>query len=332
MRLTVIMFCFFSIALVGQDIHFSQFYYDVLGINPALVGHYDGQYRFSANQRTQWRSVTSPYNTFKLGAEANGIIPVNELDGGISIMKDRAGDSRLTTLAFEIALAYQLYVGDSTAVLRAGTQIGLISRKIDFDQLQFDNQYNGQAYDPAFANGENFNRNSLSRGDLNFGLAYEKIFDDEKKLTVGFSTFHLNQANVAFSESETSALDTRLNIHASGEYPVNETLKILPAGRFMVQGKFTETLLGARVRKIVEERYGMDRAWYLGGFGRFKDGLMLTVGLDYDQWTLGASYDFNLSPLRIASDRRGGFEFAVIHHLSIFNEKRVQHKFCPDFL
>jgi len=40
----------------AQDIHFSQFQVAPMNYNPALAGQFDGDLRFIANQRTQWRA------------------------------------------------------------------------------------------------------------------------------------------------------------------------------------------------------------------------------------------------------------------------------------
>ena len=57
----------FSGGLVyAQDIHFSQFMHNPLHQNPGNTGFHNGDYRFNAAFRDQWRAVTLPYNTFLL--------------------------------------------------------------------------------------------------------------------------------------------------------------------------------------------------------------------------------------------------------------------------
>ena len=55
----------------GQDIHFSQFYAAPHTLNPALTGSFDGDWRFAGNYRNQWKSVTEPFKTLALSADAN---------------------------------------------------------------------------------------------------------------------------------------------------------------------------------------------------------------------------------------------------------------------
>jgi hypothetical protein len=61
MRIGMLAFFFvFSYCSFAQDIHFSQFDQAMLWQNSAQVGAFNGQFRFAANQRNQWRSVTTP--------------------------------------------------------------------------------------------------------------------------------------------------------------------------------------------------------------------------------------------------------------------------------
>src|ERR1700739_1244196 len=53
----------------AQDIHFSQFYETPLLRNPALAGIFTGDYRFSSVYRTQWATVTTPYQTGSFNGE-----------------------------------------------------------------------------------------------------------------------------------------------------------------------------------------------------------------------------------------------------------------------
>jgi hypothetical protein len=61
--LMILLFVFMP-KLQAQDIHWSQFQSSPLNLNPALSGFFDGDYRFVLNHRNQWKSVTTPYNTF----------------------------------------------------------------------------------------------------------------------------------------------------------------------------------------------------------------------------------------------------------------------------
>ena len=58
-----------SIPGFSQDIHFSQFFETPLLRNPALAGIFNGDLRIQGVCRTQWNSVTTPYQTGSVNAE-----------------------------------------------------------------------------------------------------------------------------------------------------------------------------------------------------------------------------------------------------------------------
>ena len=53
----------FSVYASGQDINFSQFYELSLLRNPALGGFFKGDIKSTAAFRSQWGSVTVPFQT-----------------------------------------------------------------------------------------------------------------------------------------------------------------------------------------------------------------------------------------------------------------------------
>ena len=52
-----------------QDMHWSQFNDNPIFQNPANSGKFQGDYRFHANYKDQWRSVTVPFTTLSLSAD-----------------------------------------------------------------------------------------------------------------------------------------------------------------------------------------------------------------------------------------------------------------------
>jgi len=62
------------------------------------------------------------------------------------------------------------------------------------------------------------------------------------------------------------------------------------------------------------------------------DANYFTVGVDYQNWFVGLSYDVNLSKLVPASNNRGGFEIAVRYILNKFKPKQTIHRACPDYI
>ena len=60
--------------------------------------------------------------------------------------------------------------------------------------------------------------------------------------------------------------------------------------------------------------------------------LELPIGMYYNSWRVGLSYDVNYSPLNVASNYRGGWEISVIYILRELLPKRRNFKHCPNFI
>jgi type IX secretion system PorP/SprF family membrane protein len=305
-----------------------------MSLNPAMSGDMDVEYRFAANQRTQWRSVTSnPYSTFSISAESAGTFKKPDLGTSLYIMNDVAGDGALNTFAVNLGASYGLALNlDSSSYLRGGLQLGFTQRSIDFDGLRFDEQYNGLIYDSGLSNQENFSKDNVSHLNSNLGLTFSHQIDDRDSYMLGVSLFNLNAPEVAFLDGATVNLDQRLNLHGEYVKMIADDWDVMPAAQAMWQGTYQEYLLGARFRHIWRDDYTGLRRGYIGGFARPQDGAYVMLGMDYDQWKVGLSYDLNFSPLEVASLNRGGLELSAIYMLDVFNEIRKKHRACPAWL
>ena len=119
---------------VAQDIHFSQFYFSPLTLNPAHTGFFNGKHRFATNYKSQWKRASGgdPYVTF------TGTYDVHILDKmmkaadmagfGITVFSDKAGKGDLKTTGAFGSLAYHRdMLGNGKQLLSFGIQaIGIL--------------------------------------------------------------------------------------------------------------------------------------------------------------------------------------------------------------
>ena len=118
MKLLNFLVCTYFLSLMStmaQDIHFSQYDNSPLNLDPALAGHFDGDYRFVLNHRNQWASVTVPYKTFSGFFDTK--IPFEKLKkgtfgAGIILNNDKAGDSQLGIFQANVLLSYTQKMGN----------------------------------------------------------------------------------------------------------------------------------------------------------------------------------------------------------------------------
>ncbi len=340
-RIIFLFLLFFCVKSFAQDAHFSQFYNSPLTLNPALTGLFNGDFRFVGNYRNQWQSIPVPYSTFSASAEANNIVShkQNGLHAGILVNNQRAGDSRFTTNQIAVSLAYAFKFGrDSSHTLQLGVQPMLTNRNFNTSRLRFDQQYDGTAYNPDESNGESFSTQSITYLDAALGLAYSYRSDARHGLQIGFSTFHINKPKQSFYDNGSIVLDRKINASLSLEMPISGAMNILPAIYYSQQGKYIESLIGARLKLLKSPLRSKITAFYGGvfyrmdGFRNRGDAAIFSVGADYGSFHTAISYDINTSRLTPASSYRGGIEFAVIYIFSRFRAVHSDKKICPVFM
>lgn len=323
----------FSSLISAQDIHFSQYDLSPINLNPALTGQFVGDYRFIGNYRTQWSSVTVPYNTFSFGADARNFLPQKNFAGGLQINQDQAGDSRFKTFQAALSGTYLMPVSeDSTQNLSFGLQAGVTNKNIAYDPLYFDAQYDGYAYNAGLPTQENFANSSKTYLNLTTGIAYFNQIEKRKSIGAGIALFNLTKPNESFYNEATVKLARRLVVHANAEWKVSDKINVLPSLLYMRQGTYSEFNFGGAAKYILTDFIGLYRTVWFGMYYRNKDAGFLTGGMDYDNWKVGLSYDINTSSLVPASRKHGGFELAVIYIINKTPFKRIQHRVCPDYI
>lgn len=317
----------------AQDIHFSQFDVAPMNYNPAMTGQFNGDYRFIGNQRTQWRSVTTPYSTFGGSIDARNMKQISGLGTGLSIYKDKAGDSKLSTLQVNAAGSWLIPVSaDSLHTVSFGAHLGFTHKKIDYSQLQYDNQWNGLAFDPNIDPNEPNNRDSRTYLNFNVGAGYYWKPKKRTEFYAGLGLFNLNTPKQSFYDEPSVRLDIRMNFHANAAFPISQEIDLLPSLLFQTQGKFKELIVGTTGRYILNDKGGLYRTVFVGLFMRASDAGYIMAGMDYDNWRAAVSYDINVSNLRPASNARGGLELSVIYIIRKLRMPEIQDRICPEYI
>jgi type IX secretion system PorP/SprF family membrane protein len=309
--------------LSAQDIHFSQFNNSPLNLNPALTGNYNATYRFTGNSRTQWRSVTIPYQTMAFAAEVKEITGLKNMAIGLALNHDQAGDSKLSTIQVNPSIAYSIPI-KKYQQLTLGVQPGM-SKKSFGNDLTFDNQYFG-----IEAN-ENFANYSISYFNLNSGLNWRIKNRKNNIINAGISVFNINRPEQSFFGTGLNRLDRRLNINSNINKALGRKTRILPGLLYSRQGTYQEITIGSDLRYDLSDKPYLSRAVYAGIWSRAGDAVIMTSGFEYNSLYFGISYDFNYSSLIPASNYRGGVEISIIYLLTP-PEKRKNYKICPLYL
>lgn len=332
----LILVCLITLAanLQAQDLHFSQFYEAPLLRNPALAGLFEGDVRAQMVYRNQWGSVTNPYQTGSLNGEYK--LPIGKGDdfvtAGLQVMWDRAGTVALTTTNLLPAVNYHKSLSaDKNRYISLGFMGGLVSRRMDRSKVTTNNQYDGFGYNGSLPDGETF-ANNYSYFDASVGMSYNSSIGDDKNNNyfVGIAYHHFNKPLNSFYHR----LQHLPKWVASGglRTTMGEMAYITLNGDVSVQGQFREYIAGAMYSRKIGDTEVPDYTLHLGAYLRWADAIIPVVKLDYNPFSLGFSYDMNISQLRTASQGRGGFELSL-SYAGFLNNRRSTRDIlrCPRF-
>lgn len=334
-----------AVAVGAQDIHFSQFYMSPLNLNPAMTGVMNCNIRLAANYRNQWASVLrdNAYRTYSVSYDQK--IPVGRYDyfgvGG-TFWGDRAGSADFATLTGKISGSYSKQMGGTRTkanYLVVGAEAGIAQRSIDFLNLRWGQQHDGEGgFDPGAPSGEEgFNRDNFIFADLAAGLLWFMVFDENTNFYVGGAFHHLNQSNQSFSTESEDLIFSRYTIHAGGEFLLNDKIGLIPGAIVMSQGPSFQVNAGTSFKFLLNQAQGQNSSFQVGGWVRvasnldetlLTDAAILSTRFDFNNFSLGFSYDINLSPLKVASNSQGSFEFGMVYKICGQQNRGV---YCPNF-
>jgi type IX secretion system PorP/SprF family membrane protein len=302
--------------LSAQDIHFSQFENAPLYVNPALNGLYNGQLRLVSNYRNQWFSVPVPYMTISSSLDAKILsekIKNNVLSLGALFHYDVAGDTRLSLTHILLNLSYhqQLFKG---FFIGAGVQFGYGQRRLRRDLMTFDDQFNGDVFNPGILSADisNLSVAQLSFLDVGSGINLRYQKSSRTWLNAGVAMVHLNTPKQSFMGQDIR-LKTRTSVNFNASFQINEKWDILPGFLYQAQHVYREILFSAYTRFHLNRNLGRETAIYYGAAFRLNDAIIPTIGLNYQGWQFALSYDVNISKFNAATDSQGGIEFSLIH-------------------
>lgn len=334
-KVIAFLFCLCLSYAQSQDIHYSQYNASPQNLSPGQTGLFDGDWRFVGNYRSQWSSIPVPYKTFSLAADTRLKTKlVNDVPGvGLQVNNDRSGDSKFTTTQIFVSGAYiKKLTKDSANFLSIGIQPGVTTKSFDVNALTFDNQFDGDQYNASIPSGESFDKTRITYFDMGAGLAYLWRKTNRTKVNIGASFFHLNKPKQSFFNNTSIKLDMKTTLSAIGQIPVAAKLDVLPSVMYERQGKFQETLFGVFGKYYLKPVNGVETAVSLGGFYRLKDAFILAANMDYRSFNVGLSYDVNISKLKEASNRRGGFEISVIYIFKKIVPFVAKKRVCPIYM
>lgn len=319
--------------LASQDLHFSQFYYSPLNLSPALTGIFKGDIRAMGNYRSQWASVPVAYTTFSGAADIKFYdkrLRNTLFAGGLLLNYDEAGAGSLSLgeAGLSMSLTQQLATNH---FLTLGTQVRGAQRAVRLSDLTFDNQYDGDRFNPDLPTYEDLVSNTHFYASISIGANYHfQIPEARTRFDLGIGYFHVNQPGIGFYGDLAMVLPSRLSFYGLGNLGLGESVDFILQFHSLQQADFRALLAGIGLRVYIDRTTGRELAFVFGSNYRVGDALVPTVRLEYGPVTVGLSYDLNTSDFKTASNGYGGFELSFSYIYSTVRPLDV-HKICPIF-
>lgn len=322
----------------SQDIHFSQFFETPLLRNPALAGIFSGDLRIQGVYRTQWNSVTVPYQTGSVNAEYK--LPVGNsndfLSLGGEVLYDKAGTVALTATHILPTVNFHKSLSEEKNMyLSLGFMGGLVQRRIDRSKMTTNSQYNGTAYDPTLNDGETFSNSGYTYFDGSVGISFNSQIgaSEDNNIILGAAYHHFNHSSkISFYGNSQLEMIPKWVFSAGLRMGVTDYSFITFQGDYSKQGPSTETIGGVLYSYKLDDPIDPKYIFHAGAFLRWKDAIIPVAKMEYKPFAIAVSYDVNVSQLKTASSGRGGFELSISYqtYFDRYNSSKDKTR-CPRF-
>lgn len=334
MTIVRLSFIFIFSLLIGlsaraQDQHFAQWDKSPMLLNPGLAGMGKGFNRMNMGYRTQWGALDKAYSTMAFSYDmpvlSSSMGDKNSYVGvGVDFFSDKAGNAKLVTNHFGFTVSGILLTGKNS-MISLGLNTAFEQRSLkSLDNVSWDNQWNGTAYDPNLSSGETFGNTSHSYLDFSAGFAWKYVEKnigvsafDKLTAVAGLAYYHLNRPTYAFYGFEGDKKYGKIVAHAMGTFGLNDNYITLSPGIYYThQGPYDNLIVGGIFRYLFrsDTKYTGFLNEKAVGFGlhiRGKDALIPTLLFEIGGIEIGVNYDYTISTLQKANNGVGGFEFSL---------------------
>lgn len=317
----------------AQDPQFSQYYAAPVYLNPAFVGASGSEHRAVVNHRLQWPNLPQAFRTYAFSYEYN-MAALNSAFG-LMVVGDKAGSTNLRSNQIGGIYSFKVRLEDKLVIAPAlyfgyGRRTLDYSRLIFGDQLAFDAQ-GSPTIDPAAGSG-------VESTFFDFGagmLLYNKHF------WLGYASHHLNNPNISLIDGQ-APVPTKHSLHGGLRIPITYgrsrdiLASIAPSFNYRSQGAFDQLDLGFYFYydPIVAGLWyrGIPLAQHVPD-NIDHDAITFMLGVKFDQFDLGYSYDVTVSGLGATSG--GAHEISLAYQFQSTRPGKIRRKEkflpCPSF-
>ena len=320
LRIVVVVFAAgTSISLHAQDPSFSQFFSSPLNVNPALTANINADWRMISNYRDQWIGPASPYVTGTVSFDTKVMqhktpdnIENNFMGVGGMLMFDHAMSGVVQSTYASLNLSYNIKISETDRYReRLAIGFGAIygHRRIDYNRVNFEEQFNGFGFNKNMPTGESSLSNMKPYFSGSTGITYTAT-TEKTNFDIGVAAFHFNKPKQTFLKDDNQFLPMRKVAHTNFEMFTDKRTVINANAIYQYQKKASYFSVGGAVGYYVTdnaESLITAGLWYWS-----KNALIPYVGLGYKNFQVGLSYDLTISKLNDAARRPNSWELSLI--------------------
>lgn len=344
MRYIFVFFIIFNLSnLSGQERYLTQFYGSPITLDPSLTGNFEGNYRINLAYRNQWaNNFENPYSVFQGNVDLNFNLGLKSqkvhdiASAGIYFAHDKVGILSYGNTEMGLAGSYHKALGPNQFI-SGGLYLSLNQRNSNFTNVTFEDQFNGEdGYTQPTA--ENLAENNFAFFDQGIGVNYSNYQVNQHGFNVGVAVAHLSRPEASFYKRDPDAeentpsfrLPMKYTVHAGGRIILDDFMSLFPKGMYQKQGAFDMATVGLTLKTDVyfwsihtgvfargagvHNKYNFDSAGFL-------------LGLEYNNWQVGVSYDIGFPGIAQYSRNQGSLEITLSYFGLYINDDLL----CPTF-
>jgi type IX secretion system PorP/SprF family membrane protein len=287
-----------SCVLLAQDAVMTQFFNAPLANNPALAAHGDRSLNLYTNYRQQWIGTSSSYNTML--ASLTGKILKGKIDKNSSLgvggmfMSDLSLDGAFRSTYASFNVAYLLSLdpqGKSKVGLGLAGLYG--SRRIDFSQLTFSQQFSSHGFNTTLPTGESAIGAMNDFVSMSAGMLFTHR-QQKTNIVFGAAGYHFNTPRQTSVSDVYERLPTRYVVHGSVESFTSSRLSIMFTTLYQSQAA-NDYFTGGIVTTLYPQGEEGTQQIAAGLFYRNTKTVSPYVGFSRKSMRFGLTYDVNLS-------------------------------------
>jgi type IX secretion system PorP/SprF family membrane protein len=277
-------------SLLAQTPYSSQNFTLTNFFNPATVG-YSVNSQFKSFFRTQYANIAEPYNSFgmsmdfglfKKSTEGNNYVGI-----GIEGLSERVLNGALQTNTISLSIADRLFLNlKKTNYISMGLGASMITRTLDIQQLSFGDQfYSGRLFNGTLEAIANYPVKYASKVGVMYTSHGEKTY-----LQFGGSLFYINRtANELENSNGLRYYQLMGQLNMEHQFLEDKTFLVHADYQNRFESEFF--YFGGAIGMPIYNKNAYENRFYLGCFYRTKDALIPYVGIMYDRYRMGLSYD-----------------------------------------